>query len=112
MDAALSHENRAVKRTPGHTVGPVQLRSEPMAASFSAKVRDVSIQGIGLVAKESFALGTPFVVEAGPSGERLPTELTATICHATMLPDGQWLLGCSFSRYLTPDDFEILGSGL
>jgi hypothetical protein len=29
--------------------------------------------------------------------------------HATMLPDGRWLLGCRFSRHLTTEDFEQLG---
>jgi hypothetical protein len=80
-----------------------------VAAPFSADVRDVSIQGIGLLAKQSLASGTPLLVEAGPSGGILPAELRATVRHATMLPEGWWLLGCSFSRLLTLDDFAVLG---
>jgi hypothetical protein len=102
-------EHRAVLRVPGDTVGPLQLRSEPMALSFSANVRDVSIQGIGLFGEQAFVLGTSFVVESGPSGKGLPMALTAQLRHATMLPDGRWLLGCRFSRHLTIEDFERLG---
>ena len=96
-------------RVPGDTVGPLKLRVEPMALSFSTNVRDVSIQGMGLIADQAFVLGTSFVVESGPSGIALPMELTAHLRHATMLPDGRWLLGCRFSRHLTTEDFERLG---
>jgi len=102
-------EHRAVPRVPGDTVGPLKLRVEPMALSFSTNVRDVSIQGVGLIAEQAFVLGTSFVVESGPSGIALPMELTAHLRHATMLPDGRWLLGCRFSRHLTTEDFERLG---
>jgi len=102
-------EHRAVPRVPGDTVGPLKLRVEPMALSFSTNVRDVSIQGMGLIADQAFVLGTSFVVESGPSGIALPKELTAHLRHATMLPDGRWLLGCRFSRHLTTEDFERLG---
>jgi hypothetical protein len=102
-------ENRAVPRVPGDTVGPLKMRAEPMALSFSAIVRDVSIQGIGLFAEQAFVMGTSFVVESGPSGKCLPKAVTAQLRHATMLPDGRWLLGCRFSRHLTIEDFERLG---
>jgi hypothetical protein len=82
---------------------------EPLALSFLATVRDVSIQGIGLIAKQPFVSGSAFVIEAGPSGKGLPMKLTATVRHATTLPDGQWLLGCIFSRQLTMDDIDVLG---
>jgi hypothetical protein len=109
LESSPSNEHRAVPRVPGDTVGPLQLRAEPMAQSFSAHVWDVSIQGIGLIGERSFILGTTFVVETGPSGNHLPLELMAHLRHVTLLPDGRWLLGCRFSRHLTTDDFERLG---
>jgi hypothetical protein len=103
------NEQRALPRVPGDTVGPLQVRADVLALSFTANVRDVSIQGIGLIAQMSFVLGTSFHIQAGPSGKQLPTELTAIVRHTAMLPDGRWLLGCVFSRHLTIDDFEVLG---
>lgn len=102
-------DHRCVARVPGDTIGPLQLRAELAALSFSANVRDVSVQGIGLVAKQSFILGTSLVIEGGPAGRGLPVELKATVRHATLLSDGRWLLGCIFSRPLTLDDFKVLG---
>ena len=109
LEASPPKEQRSVPRAPGDTVGPLKLRAESMALSFSANVRDVSIQGIGLFGEQAFAVGTTFVVESGPNGIAPPIELTAHLQHATMLPDGRWLLGCRFSRHLTIEDFERLG---
>ena len=109
MSNPVPTENRVVPRLPGDTVGPLQLRADSAGLSFSAIVRDVSIQGIGLIAHQAFDPGTSLIVEAGPSAKRLATELTATVRHARSLPDGQWLLGCMFSRHLTTTDFEALG---
>jgi hypothetical protein len=108
LDNSPPTEHRTTKRVPGDTIGPLQLRAESAALSFSVKVRDVSIQGVGLIAHQCFASGKSLLIEAGPSGS-LPTELTATVRHAKTLPDGRWLLGCSFSRHLTLDDFAALG---
>jgi hypothetical protein len=105
VDVASSSENRAVKRIPGNTIGPLHLRAASIAVSFLAEVRNVSIQGIAIVTNQPYALGMSFVIESGQSGKRLPTELTATIHHVAVLLDGQWLCGCSFSRCLTLDDF-------
>jgi hypothetical protein len=108
LDNSPPTEHRSTKRFPGSTIGPLLLRAESVTLSFSVKVRDVSIQGVGLIAHQCFASGTSLSVEAGPS-ESLPTELTATVRYAKALPDGRWLLGCSFSRHLTLDDFAVLG---
>jgi hypothetical protein len=85
------------------------LHAASLAQSFSAIVRDLSVQGIGLITMHAFVSGASLSVEAGPSGKSLATALTATVRHATTLPDGQWLLGCSFSRRLTVDDISVFG---
>jgi hypothetical protein len=109
MNSPHAKDLRAVPRLPGETIGPLRLRAEPSAESFLATVRDVSIQGIGLIANRSFDSGTTLIVEAGPSGKGLATDLRATVRHATALPGGLWLIGCSFSRHLVAVDFDVLG---
>jgi hypothetical protein len=105
VDVASSSENRAVKRIPCNTIGPLHLRAASIAVSFLAEIRNVSIQGIAVITNQPYALGMKFVIESGRSGKRVPTALTATIHHVAALPDGRWLCGCSFSRCLTLDDF-------
>jgi hypothetical protein len=109
LDSSCADEHRAVSRVRGDTVGPLRLRAEVLELSFLATVRDISVQGIGLVAEQPFAPGTLFVIESGPSGTGLPVQLTATLRHSTELSQRQWLLGCIFSRNLTTDDFAALG---
>jgi hypothetical protein len=36
--------------------------------------------------------------------------LTAQVRQATLQPDGQWILGCCFSRLLDADDILRLGA--
>jgi hypothetical protein len=105
----LTDDQRRLARLGGDTIGPLALRVKTIGVSVSANVRDISIHGIGLLAKEPFATGTAFLIETGPPGKTLATELSVELRHATKLPDGDWLLGCTFSRPLTTEDFAILG---
>ncbi|HZZ79143.1 MAG TPA: PilZ domain-containing protein [Gemmataceae bacterium] len=109
MDSAIRIENRAVPRVAGDTVGPLTLCCEAPSLSVLAPVHDVSVMGIGLICTRSVKSGTTIRVTSGPSGRALPRDLLATVRHVTSLPDGRWLLGCSFSRNLTLADFEVLG---
>jgi hypothetical protein len=107
--SSTDSENRAVPRRSGETVGPWQLQTQPTGARFSADIHDISIVGVGLLADHQLDAGTGMLIEAGPAGLTLALELKAEVRHATMRPDGRWLLGCRFSRHLTTDDVERLG---
>jgi hypothetical protein len=108
LDAPHGH-TRMVPRVPGDTVGPLGLTASD-GNSFYADVKDISILGIGLISVEKYPAGASFVVATGPNGQALADVLTVEICHATELSDGRWLLGCKFSRHLTIDDMEVMGS--
>ncbi len=99
---------RLVRRAPGDTFGPLRLTTESLG-SFIAEVQNITVLGIGLIGATEYPLGTSFVIEAGPNGRNLPSALIAVLRHATLQPDGRWLLGCSFSRPLTAYDVDILG---
>jgi hypothetical protein len=103
----FNEDSRQVKRVSGDTVGPIRLRA--VSGTFSAEVHDISITGAGLMVDLPFPVGSVFVIESGPSGRKLAKEITAELRYVTALPDGRWLLGCSFSRFLTADDMEKLG---
>jgi hypothetical protein len=92
---------------PGYTIGPLRLIAD--GNSFSADVHDMSIIGIGLIVNVPFPDGSYFIVESGPKGRKLTNRLTAELRHTTERADGRLLLGCSLSRHLIAEDFEILG---
>jgi hypothetical protein len=100
-------EARIVPRQPGNTLGPLRLKAGEK--SFSADVQDISIMGIGLIGNGEYPAGSAFLIEGGPKRWKLSEPLRAELRHATRRDDGQWLLGCAFSRLLTADDIEALG---
>lgn len=109
MTTPAAKNHRAVPRVPGVTIGPLRLRAECADESFLARVQDVSILGVGLIAMQAFVSGTILIIEAGPSGKSLATVLKATVRHVTIHPEGGWLIGCAFSRHLVVDDLDALG---
>jgi hypothetical protein len=109
MNPSPGPELRRTVRMPGDTIGPLQVRADAAHTSISVHVRDVSIEGIGLLADSLLTPGTSLVIESGPGGKSFSDPLTAEIRHVTRLPQGDWLLGCCFSRLLTIDDMDALG---
>ncbi len=85
----------------------VRVLAKPGCAAFPATVRDISQLGIGLVAEKPCKPGTFLALRLRTRDARFSDLLTASVKHATALPDGGWLLGCALSRTLTDD--EILG---
>lgn len=60
-----------------------------------ARVQDVSAQGVGLIADQSFAQGSVLVLRfAGTSLETRP--LLVRVKHLQPLPNGEFQIGCTF----------------
>ncbi len=108
MDGPFPSERRAVRRNAGDTIGPVQFREPPAGQAQKARVWDISVQGIGILADCDVAPGTTLAIHAW-SSQRSSPELTAHVRHTTRRPNGGWLLGCRFARNLTMDDVLALG---
>ena len=108
VDGPSPSERRAVRRTSGDTIGPVQFREPPAGQALKAKVWDISLQGIGILADCDVATGTALAIHAWNLERRSP-ELTAHVRHTTRRPGGGWLLGCRFTRNLSMDDMLALG---
>jgi hypothetical protein len=110
MDEMQHSECRAVVRNRDQTISPVRVRVESTGLEFSARVRDFSITGIGLVATCHVEPGTSIAINRQTAiAWRPKMRLPSQVRHATKLAEGDWLLGCSFSRFLTVDDVEELG---
>jgi hypothetical protein len=73
-----------------------------------ARVRDISVSGIGLVATNKIEAGTPLIIEL-KSVALLPTlTLPARVAHATPRASGSWLIGCQFDEPLTDEQVQAL----
>jgi hypothetical protein len=73
------------------------------AAAWSGRVRDISTAGIGLSMTGRFEPGTALVVELRP---RVLRHLFVHVVHATPDTDGQWIIGCTFDRPLSPQELQ------
>jgi PilZ domain-containing protein len=73
-------------------------------AVYPALSQDVSVQGIGLIL--SSCLNRGLILEVKPQSARWETirSVLARVRSATALPDGRWLIGCSFVRPLTEEE--------
>jgi hypothetical protein len=71
-------------------------------------IRDISSVGIGLVLKRRFEPGSGLAIEVPAQGDRAEETLLARVRHATRLPDGRWLHGCSLVSELSDDEMQRL----
>jgi hypothetical protein len=77
--------------------------AEPQAV----RIQDVSSQGVGLVANQSFTLGSVLVLRF-PSTALETKPLLVRIKHLQPLPDGQFKIGCTFVVPLTDEQLAKL----
>jgi hypothetical protein len=106
MDAINPQERRIVTRNPGNTIEVVRLRLE--VDEIVARVQDISIAGIGFLTRQRFEPGTWFVLEPTEPNRYLPAELRAEVRHTRQCDQGDYLVGCRFSRLLTMEDMMVL----
>ena len=88
------------KSEPGKARGPIALLFVGDALHLTA-VRDLSLQGAGLLVAHSFAEGTPAHARLFNAGRRFSSHLPLRIMHATLLPEGHYLVGCHFDEPLS-----------
>jgi hypothetical protein len=75
---------------------------------WSARIKDISAGGMGLVLTRRFERGTGLAIEIPATATRPADTLLAKVMHVTRLPDGQWLLGCAFVSILGDDEVQNL----
>ena len=107
MDEIDPKERRTVIRRPGDTFGPVRLRLE--GGELIAKVQDVSVLGIGILAHQRLEPGTWLVLEPAQPRRSLSPELKAEVRYTRKSDKEDYLVGCRFSRLLTINDMKALG---
>ena len=103
-------ERRAVAR---HLKGLaiIEFAFGVQRANYLAQLHDLSVLGIGLWGKQKLEPGTNIEILLPQTTWSRAAVLPAQVRHATEKADGIWILGCKFSRLVTPEDFKALDSG-
>jgi c-di-GMP-binding flagellar brake protein YcgR len=61
-----------------------------------ARVRNISVDGIGLLLSDAIDRGTEIAIELQSLDPDIPLTLVARVVHATRESNGSWLVGCKF----------------
>ncbi len=92
----------------------LETSCQPLAARgdndmcWSARIKDISAGGMGLVLTRRFERGTSLAIEIPATAASPADTLLAKVMHVTRLPGGEWLLGCAFVSTLGDDEVQNL----
>jgi hypothetical protein len=92
----------------------LETSCQPLAARgdkdmcWSARIKDISAGGMGLVLSRRFERGTGLAIEIPATATSPADTLLTKVIHVTRLPDGQWLLSCAFVSILGDDEVQTL----
>lgn len=104
-------ERRVWVRFPAHLETTVHLAADPVEQTrVSTRVQDISPGGANLLVDRAFEAGQMLSVELPHAGDQETHTVLACIVRITADADGQWSLGCVFSRELTDEDLEGFGA--
>lgn len=105
---ALKRERRASDRCDSNAKGTCQTLSNRRESGWEATVRNISCEGIGILLGRRFEPGTLLAIEVTESNEQRQRLLLGRVAHATLQPDGKWLIGCTLMNPLDADELEAL----
>jgi hypothetical protein len=100
-------ERRATVRYPFNQPALWRASESHGSVCLWGQVRDISLEGMGLVLKRGLKPGTLLIVELENPG-RQKTTLEAQVVHSTLQPDGTWHTGCTLTRRLTDEELKTL----
>jgi hypothetical protein len=105
---AIQADRRGAQRCPCNLQPFWRFIGYDHCAEAPLRVRDISATGIGLQVKQPLKPGTALVINLQTRQQQLSRPLAVRVMHATLLADGDWLLGCQFVRRLSDQDMQEL----
>jgi hypothetical protein len=100
-------DRRAAERLAVNT-GTTCSFVSPVVTDFgAARVRDISLNGVGLVLSRKVEAGTTLVIGIENEGKGLAKTMIVRVTHATPIPGG-FLVGGEFVTPLTYQEFTSL----
>src|SRR5437879_1355210 len=104
------HDRRLWVRYECDMEASCQEAHAPDREPIPARVRDISRGGVRLVVPRGIDRGGVLSISLpGEAGEQ-PSAILACVIHSSPLPDGQWVLGCTFVSELTDEDLSPFGA--
>src|SRR5207253_1297405 len=73
-------------------------------------VRNISLCGINFAGERAFEPGEMLSVELPGANAQASCTVLACVVHCAQENEGQWSIGCTFSRELTDADLETFGA--
>jgi hypothetical protein len=111
-DSSASGRQAQIERRAAERFASVREAScSPLSArntAITVRVRDVSLNGIGLLSSRRFERCTLLLIEVQGEGESLPSLLVGRVVHITAQATGDWLIGCELVRGLSEEDVRAL----
>src|SRR5437868_2372366 len=102
QDAPAQAERRLWLRYPANLTASILPAAEaPADSRVSAKVRDLSLGGTNLLVDRPFQAGQLLTLEFPQSSDGGTHTVLACVVRVSEAGEGQWTLGCVFSRELT-----------
>lgn len=101
-------ERRATVRYPFHQPALWRANHSQGSVCLWGQVRDISLEGVGLVLKRGLEPKTILIIELENASRHTTFTLEAQVVHSTLQPDGTWMTGCRLSKRLTEQDLRTL----
>jgi hypothetical protein len=101
-------ERRVWVRHPADLTTQVRADGGP---GFSARIRDVSLGGVQLIADHPVEAGELLTVALPSAGAAPDVLVLACVVHCRQVGPGEWAVGCHFACELDEDDLRAFGAG-
>jgi c-di-GMP-binding flagellar brake protein YcgR len=109
LPASANQDRRLWVRHAIDLRGNLQMSEPPDSEKILAKLRDLSLGGANLLLDREVEAGEMVVLELPADRGEICTVL-ACVVRVSKQPDGQWSLGCVFSRELSQEDLDRFGA--
>ncbi len=108
--AQAEEERRIWIRYPADLETTYQPAAPGTVERLSARVRNISLGGVSLAVDRAFAEGDMLSVELPGATEASRCNVLACVVHVTPGANGEWVVGCTFSRELSEEDLQAFGA--
>jgi len=106
---AATNERRTKARKPTRVKIPCRVRRATGEGPWNATIRNISEDGIGLIADRQFKRNMLLAVELPTKGQTYSPPKLFKVTHATAQPGGKWwVFGGTFATRLTPEEMSEL----
>ncbi len=105
---AGGRENRKHPRKPGKAVVEVTRERDHRRILLPVHLVDISVNGIGLVVRETFAVGDGVKILLQNDIRRYSKQVHGVVRWSKPAPDGNFQVGVGLNVWFTPRDMQLM----